>query len=767
MAKTIRKIYPLIAICALFVLPSYAHPAVEIMNVRYWAAPDHTRIVFDTSEEPQYSIEKKDQSIEIVFKDTLVASNVPEEINVKKPDPCIVKIGVLPDSHIRVEIVIPANVSTNIFKLKKFQDKPDRLVIDIELPDIKKQEMQEREQVKTSVKDKIIVIDPGHGGEDPGAVGKRGTLEKDVVLSIGKKIRDILNKKKGYRAFMTRNGDYYVSFKKRTTIAREYGADLFISIHADAALSRHAKGSSVYCLSVGGASSEAAKILARNENLADLVGGSPNGENSDETDPIILNMFQTNTINVSKTFGYGVLKHLNDVFHLKFNTVQEAPFIVLKLPDIPSVLVETAYISNPVEEKLLKNKKFQMAMAQAISKSIVEFLSRPHTATPVVELVKEKKENNIVPVSDDDEKQELPGKAAVEKRVHIVKKGDSLINIALAHQIKVSRLLKLNKMKLNDNLYVGRKLKLTEVEEEPDVDTQPSETSSEVKKERSKDTDFAEYRVREGDSLGKIAHKHHTTISALLKLNGMKLKDPLYAGRLIKINKTQIQETKSGKPSSQTQETTGKAAVEKRVHVVKKGDSLIGIALAHQIEVSRLLKLNKMKLNDNLYVGRKLKLTEAEEEPDGETPPSETSSKVNKERSEGTDVAEYRVREGDSLGKIAYKHHTTISALLKLNGMKLKDPLYAGRLLKIRQMDAQEKTEEAEKPTSEVKGKHLSEKKRKKTHISYKVKKGDTIDIIARRHKISANAILSLNNIKRTDPLLIDQKIKLPQNTSP
>lgn len=160
----------------------------------------------------------------------------------------------------------------NVFKLKKFLEKPDRVVIDIGLPDVEKREREERQQIKTSRKDKIVIIDPGHGGDDPGAVGKGGTYEKTVVLDIGRRIRDILNGAGGFRAFLTRDEDYYVSFKKRLRIAREYGADLFLSVHADAARNRDARGSSVYCLSMGGASSEAARLLARKENLADIIG---------------------------------------------------------------------------------------------------------------------------------------------------------------------------------------------------------------------------------------------------------------------------------------------------------------------------------------------------------------------------------------------------------------------------------------------------------------------------------------------------------------
>ncbi|MBE0558795.1 MAG: N-acetylmuramoyl-L-alanine amidase, partial [Proteobacteria bacterium] len=291
-----------------------------------------------------------------------------------KPGVEAITVSPRPNSGVRVELYLPGHVQTTVFKLKKFQEKPDRIVIDIVLPDVARQESEAREQVKITRKDRIVVIDPGHGGEAVGAVGRGGTYEKDVVLAIGRKLRRALNGRSGYRAFLTRNGDYYVSFKKRLMIAREYGADIFVSIHADAAKNRSAGGSSVYCLSTGGASSAAARILARNENLADVLGGVPAGEGSEASDPIILDMFQTRAINQSRTFGGGLLHYLEGTNRLKFATVQEAPFLVLKLPDIPSVLIETAYISNPKEEKLLRSDRFQTRIAESIARSIVEFL---------------------------------------------------------------------------------------------------------------------------------------------------------------------------------------------------------------------------------------------------------------------------------------------------------------------------------------------------------------------------------------------------------
>ncbi|MCX5820231.1 MAG: N-acetylmuramoyl-L-alanine amidase, partial [Deltaproteobacteria bacterium] len=286
------------------------------------------------------------------------------------------------------------------------------------------------------------------------------------VLAIAKKLRDIMNGKEGYRAFLTRDDDYYVSFKKRLMIAREYGADLFVSIHADAARNREASGSSVYCLSTGAASSEAAKILARNENLADVVGGVPNGEGSDASDPIILDMFQTHTINQSRNFGGVLLRELGATNRLKFATVQEAPFLVLKLPEVPSILVETAYISNAKEEKLLRSDRFQTQIAEGVARSVVEFLPPIPPANVTVFAGKKeeaKSRDSSVGAGKGKTKRTIAGKrdtVSESARTYRVKRGDTLAAIASRHGTTIRVLMELNHLKRPDLLYIGRKLVL-------------------------------------------------------------------------------------------------------------------------------------------------------------------------------------------------------------------------------------------------------------------------------------------------------------------
>ena len=545
--------------------PASASATNRITNIRHWVAPDHTRVVIDTVDDALFSVEKGERKIVVDLEDTSFPDHISQPILINKPGLEGMAITLRAPSGVRVELTLPAQVQTTVFKLKPFQDKPYRIVIDIVLPEIAKQESEARERIKITRKDRIIVIDPGHGGEAVGAVGKKGTFEKDVVLSISRKLQGVLNKRPGYRAFLTRDDDYYVPFSKRLTIAREYGADLFVSIHADAARNRSAEGSSVYCLSTGGASSEAAKILARSENLADIVGGVPNGESGEGTDPILLDMFQTNTLNQSKTFGSCVLQNLQRANNLKFTSVQEAQFYVLKLPEIPSLLIETAYISNPKEEKLLKSAGFQMQMAEAIANSITTFLpSLPPVAVSVKAGTEEKqKEQNsatqvaavgeVIPTKEakvnraaDAEPAAKNGSSAPVKAgespsipnltVYRVRKGDTLEKIARKHDTSVSVLLSLNHMKLRDSLYVNRLLKIADMPVEKKENQGLKAPVAERKNVPAEKTGKVIYRVKKGDTLAVIAKRHGTTVGALAKLNRLKPSDPLYVDKKLVIS---------------------------------------------------------------------------------------------------------------------------------------------------------------------------------------------------------------------------------------
>lgn len=467
--------------------------AVEILNIRHWTAPDHTRVVLDVSGEPDYELKEGDNLLIVNFKKSSLHKSIPAVFVINKPGIKSVHFYSLDEDTILAQFILDHHRKAEVFKLKKFQDKPDRLVVDIFLKQASREEKSPEKNYALKKK-KIIVIDPGHGGEDPGAVGKNGTYEKDIVLAISREIKKVINQMPGYRAYLTRDGDYYVSFRQRLQKAKKLGASLFISIHADAAKTRSAKGSSVYCLSTGAASSEAARLLARNENLSDILGGVPDSEGSNESNQIIMNMFQTDTINLSKIYAGILMQQLDALNCLKYKTPQEAPFRVLKLPDIPAVLVETAFISNAQEEQLLKKPGFQKKLALAISSSIQDFLSTGAEG-PDREI-------------------------SVATTEYIIKKGDTLFAIAKNFNTSIDVLLKLNAITLNDPILVGQRMNV------------PSKENKKAEPDKKR---FKLYTVQKGDTLFIVAKKHSTTLAHLLKINGMDIKDPLFYGKRIKV----------------------------------------------------------------------------------------------------------------------------------------------------------------------------------------------------------------------------------------
>ncbi len=734
-----------ISVALFFLLAaSSAFAAPEIIKIRFWAAPEHTRIVIDTSEEAEIKVDKSSRKLSILFKGCGLSSEVPAERAVNKPGIDKILVEAV-EKDVRIDLLITTGADAAVFKLKAIQDKPYRVVVDLTSPELEKKESEKRQQIKARIKDKVrvVIIDPGHGGEDPGAVGRKKTKEKDVVLQIAKKIESDLNKREGYRAFLTRNGDYYPSFKKRLQIAREYGSDLFVSIHADAARNRSARGGSVYCLSTSGASSEAAKILARNENLADIVGGAESeAASSEESDVIMLNMIQTETINMSRTLGSIVLSNLSDVNKLKFKRIQEAPFRVLKLPHIPSVLVETAYISNPVEEQLLRDQSFQKKLARAISDSIVDFLSErdengmhpavlagttpaKKPASPAGEAVESAPDSPAIKPGEEatepglpivDEPEQTPAatsaspgpsketpKKAVKKEFtyYTVKRGDSIEKIARRHKTTVAELLQANNLKPGKPLYVSKKIRI------PSGEGMPAETAQPPKKKERAVERF--YTVKRGDKLSKIAIRFSTTVPDLLKLNSMKMDDPLVIGRRLKVSgevrTARAQGTRDSKAPAARAETT--AAKKKKPkteaededqetqtgrskerpaeshYVVRRGDTLEKIALRNKTTIPALMKLNNMKRDESLHAGRRIRIAADAEPEKGSEPKTDAAKSVKTKKTAKGGYSSYVVRKGDTLEKVAEKNNTTIAALLKLNRMKMKDPLLAGKKLKI------------------------------------------------------------------------------------
>ena len=224
-------------------------------------------------------------------------------------------------------------------------------------------------------RDIVIAIDAGHGGADPGAIGASGTREKDVVLAIAKRLKKRVDAEPGMKGVLVRSGDVFIPLRKRMQIAREHKADFFVSIHADAFHDNRARGSSVYILSKSGASSEAARWLAEKENAADLVGGVSLDDKDQVLASVLLDLSQTATMQASYDAASEVLRNLRRLGPVHASKVQKARFAVLKSPDIPSMLVETAFISNPAEEKKLLNSNHQELLAKAVLEGVKNYFN--------------------------------------------------------------------------------------------------------------------------------------------------------------------------------------------------------------------------------------------------------------------------------------------------------------------------------------------------------------------------------------------------------
>jgi len=352
----------------------------KITDVRFWSAPDHTRIVLDLTEPVQHENASHESlsQFQLELKDVSLQTKTRElEVN----DPFVKKLTLadLGKGRIRLVSFHKKPLKVEVFSLKPYQDKPNRLVIDLIDVAQEKKELEERLKLKEtrSKGRKIIVIDPGHGGEDPGAVGPAKTMEKDIVLQISEKIVHLLKPNPEAKVFLTRKGDYFVPLEDRVKIAREVGADLFVSVHADASFNSGARGTSVYCLSLSGATDEAAKILADKENTSNILGGAivrPASLNKDpKLNQILLDLMQNNSMKESFRFADMLLNDLKEINRLKYASFRQANFIVLRSPDIPAVLLETSYISNREDERLLTRGDFQDKIAQTVVNSVTRF----------------------------------------------------------------------------------------------------------------------------------------------------------------------------------------------------------------------------------------------------------------------------------------------------------------------------------------------------------------------------------------------------------
>ena len=367
--------YYLSLIIALLVTSVYGEEKTTLYDFRYWTAPDHTRIVIDTEEDTLFSISKNNDYIVISVDDAEVLSDTFS--NIFFEDERIQKIRIKRDRE-TIKLIFHINKD---YRVKHFTLTPNtkykhhRLVVDII-------DLEAKSSVKATkpVKDqtlsnrKIILVDAGHGGEDSGAIGKNKSQEKNVNLAIAKKLVANINKNPELKAILTRSGDYYIPLTKRITIAQKEKATMFISIHADSVENSSAKGASIYTLSEKGNNSKLAKQLEQSQNLVDQFGGVETVIDNDQFLKNILTDFSRKDRDIqSQQLAKEILKELEKIGPVHKIEPQKANFVVLKSPTIPSVLVETAFISNPTQEKRLTNSKQQQKIANSIYQGIIDY----------------------------------------------------------------------------------------------------------------------------------------------------------------------------------------------------------------------------------------------------------------------------------------------------------------------------------------------------------------------------------------------------------
>ena len=408
---------------------------VQLENIRIWAAPDNTRIVFDVSGPVEHRIEKLQDPRRIVV-NILNAG-----LKTTLPQPAAgdnylyqLRSGIQKQNDLRMVLDIKQDAKVNSFLLPPNQGYGHRLVIDLSEAG-GRQVLQTVTVNKTlsGTRDVVIAIDAGHGGDDPGARGPGGSREKDLVLQIARQLAAMVNRERGMRALLVREGDYFMPLRKRMEKARQNKADLFISIHADAFRNPGVRGASVYILSGRGASSEAARLLAERENASDLIGGVSLDVEDDTLASVLLDLSQTASLEMSIDVADRVLGSLKNLGNIHKRQVQSAGFAVLKSPDIPSILVETAYISNPAEEKKLRDPVYQQRRAGAILQGLRGyFLEHAPEGTML---------------------------ATLARRKHVISRGDTLSAIAAQYHVNMQKLREHNGLK-GDQIRIGQVLSI-------------------------------------------------------------------------------------------------------------------------------------------------------------------------------------------------------------------------------------------------------------------------------------------------------------------
>jgi len=419
-----------------FTTASFANNTIE--GLRIWPSPNTTRLVFDLADTPTYTYFtlKNPQRLVIDIENTPKNFDFKKVANESKLVKKVRYSTAKNPQSVRVVIELNKKLKKNIFALPPTAPYGNRLVIDLNDSDSAAQKIVLNSK-STTDRDIVIVIDAGHGGEDPGSIGPSGSYEKDVTLGIAKRLESLISKEKGMKAVMTRAGDYYISPNKRPQLARKHKADMFVSIHADAFTTPVPRGASVWVLSMKRANTELGRWLENTERHSELLGGAAEIIQDTANERYLAQTFLDMSMDHSLTTSYDVsrdmLKHLKNVTSLHKDKPQGASFAVLTSPDIPSILVEMGFISNPQEEKNLNWSKYRQKMAQSLFNGLKQhFKGSPPDGS-------------------------LWAKWKQENRTHRVRSGESLSLLAQRYNVQISTLKKANNLN-TDVVRIGQVL---------------------------------------------------------------------------------------------------------------------------------------------------------------------------------------------------------------------------------------------------------------------------------------------------------------------
>jgi N-acetylmuramoyl-L-alanine amidase len=411
--------------------------AATVDGVRLWSGPESTRVVLDLSAPVAHRVFTLSGPDRIVIDVAGAELHDVRGLPEAKGYVTGMRSGHRPDGALRVVLDVNRSVHPKSFLLEPNDSYGHRLVIDLvagsEAPVVKRAPASRPE----TARDIIVAIDAGHGGDDPGASGPKGAKEKDVVLAIARKLAAYVREQPGMQPVLIRDGDYFVPLRQRVERAREAHADLFVSIHADAHRDNKVRGATIYALSEKGASDEAARHLAARENASDLIGGVSLADKDQVLARVLLDLSQSAAISASVTVGSSLIERLGEVTPLRKTQVQQAPFLVLKSPDVPSLLVETAYISNPREEAALRDPSHQAKVAHALYLGVLDYFRANPPPSSYLAM--------------------NPAEAPRTSLRHVITRGETLSGIAARYQVSPAMLRQVNRL-ATDVIRIGQVL---------------------------------------------------------------------------------------------------------------------------------------------------------------------------------------------------------------------------------------------------------------------------------------------------------------------